>query len=281
MASIPKKVTKRFSKEVGKFQRILKNAKDRDLNEADTVDIVNDILGSVFGFDKYTETTREFAIRGTYCDLAVTMDGKIKYFIEVKAVGLDLTENHLRQAVNYGANHGTQWVVLTNGIDWEIRRILLKDKVTTEIVGKFDFMEMNARKAEDQERLFLLCKEGLSKAAIEEYHERQQIINRFTIGAIIQEAAITDIIRRELRKMSQGLRVENSEIADIVNNEVLKREIVEGENAKQAASKYKKALNKLNKKKPKKQPAESKIEPPSPSLIENQPAGIPTEQDNP
>ena len=83
MASIPKKVIDRFSKELGKFQGILKNAKNRDLNEADTVDIVNDMFGSIFGFDKYTETTREFAIRNTYCDLAIKIKGDVKYLVEV------------------------------------------------------------------------------------------------------------------------------------------------------------------------------------------------------
>ncbi len=99
IAAIPKNVIERFSKEPEEFQRIRKNAKNRDLNEADTVDIVNDILGSVFEFDKYTETTREFAIRGTYCDLAVTIDGKYNigrqvYFEESNDVKAAITREN-------------------------------------------------------------------------------------------------------------------------------------------------------------------------------------------
>ncbi len=37
MPSIPKKVIDRLVKQVPKFQRILKKAKDRDINEADTI----------------------------------------------------------------------------------------------------------------------------------------------------------------------------------------------------------------------------------------------------
>ena len=51
------------------------------------------------------------------------MDGKIEYLIEVKAIGLSLKENHLRQALGYGANNGIPWVVLTNGLVWELYRI--------------------------------------------------------------------------------------------------------------------------------------------------------------
>ena len=96
MVTIPKKVADQFIKQIGSFQRVLKKAKDRDINEADTVTIVTDILAGVFGFDKYTEITSEHAIRGTYCDLAVKIEGKLKYLIEVKAIGLELKENHLR-----------------------------------------------------------------------------------------------------------------------------------------------------------------------------------------
>lgn len=47
--------------------------------------IVKDLLSEVFGFDKYAELTSEL-IRGTYCDLAVKLDGKPRVLIEVKAM---------------------------------------------------------------------------------------------------------------------------------------------------------------------------------------------------
>ena len=103
---IPKTVDERITREVRNFQKILKKAKSRDVNESDTVTIVADMLANVFGFDKYTEITSEQAIRGTYCDLAIKTDGKVKYLIEVKAIGIDLKDSHLRQALNYGANEG-------------------------------------------------------------------------------------------------------------------------------------------------------------------------------
>ena len=113
----------RFIKEVRHFQRILRQARDRDVNESDTVTIIADMLERIFGFDKYTEVTSELAIRGTFCDLAVKIDDAVQYLIEVKAIGLQLKDTHLRQAVNYGANHGVPWVALTNGVDWEIYRV--------------------------------------------------------------------------------------------------------------------------------------------------------------
>ena len=126
MAKIPKKTIERLQKTVGKFQRILEDGKSRDVNEADTVKIVADILAEVFGYDKYTEITSGIAIRNTFCDLAIKTNEKIQFLIEVKAIGLDLKENHLRQAIGYGAREGVKWVVLTNGIIWQIYRIRSK-----------------------------------------------------------------------------------------------------------------------------------------------------------
>jgi hypothetical protein len=70
MASIPKRVEDRLAAGVKKYQPVLALAKSRDVNESDTVAILNDILGDVFGYAKYFEITSEFSIRGTYCDLA-------------------------------------------------------------------------------------------------------------------------------------------------------------------------------------------------------------------
>jgi hypothetical protein len=59
------------------------------------------MLSNLFGFDKYEEITSEYKIRGTFCDLAEEGDGNGKYLIEVKAIGLDLKESHLRQAIGF------------------------------------------------------------------------------------------------------------------------------------------------------------------------------------
>ena len=96
MATIPKRVSERLIKQTRKFQKVLKSALARDVNESDTVAIITDMLSIVFGYEKYSEITSEFSIRGTYCDLAVMVDGDIKFLIEAKAIGLELKDSHLR-----------------------------------------------------------------------------------------------------------------------------------------------------------------------------------------
>ncbi len=248
MPTIPKKVVDRYRSAVPKFQKILAAARDRDVNEADTVSIVQDMLAEVYGFDKYAEVTSEYAIRGTYCDLAVKVEGKVQYLIEVKSVGLSLKDTHVRQVVDYGTRQGIQWVVCTNGIDWQLHKLRFERPVTHELVVSFDFLQLNRKSASDQEKLFLLSKRGLSKAAREEYYERVQCLNRHVIASLLLTEPHLSAIRRDIRRLSSGLRVKLGEIETILRADVLKRGAIEGAEAAKADSRVKKHLRKTTKK---------------------------------
>jgi len=247
---IPKKVSDRLAKQIGTFQKILEDAKHRDVNESDTVTIVTDMLAEVFGWNKYSEITSEQAIRGTFCDLAVVVDGSVQYLIEVKAVGISLKENHLRQAINYGANHGVPWVVLTNGVDWQVYRIVFEQPISHELVFEFDFLGLSARKKDDHELLYLLCRSGVNKDAIKQYHERVQVVNRFVVAAIIQSEPALNVIRRELRRMAKDTKISTDDIEALLPD-VLKRDVLEGDAVARAKKQVARASQKPLRKSPK------------------------------
>lgn len=244
MANIPKKVAERFIKNVPKFQKVLQIAKDRDVNESDTVAVLNDIFGDVLGYDKYLEVTSELAIRGTYCDLALRVEDKVQFLIEAKAIGIDLKDAHMKQACDYGANHGVQWIVLTNGIEWKIFRIRFEQPINFDLVCSFDFLSLNPRNEKDQDLLFLLAKEGLGKNAREDFYDKVQSVNRYIIGNLILAEPVLSTIRRELKRLSDGVKIEIDEIQKILRTEVLKREIIEGEPAEVAQTRVSKFYRK-------------------------------------
>ena len=203
-----------------------------------------DILADIFGYDKYSEITSELAIRGTYCDLAIKIDGKFQYLIECKSIGTELKEAHLRQALDYGAKAGIPWVVLTNGISWQVHKIRFEQPVDHDLVCSFNLQEINYKKEDDQNKLFILCKEGLSRDCREDYYEKMQCLNRFIIGALIVSEPVVNVVRKELRKFAEGLKIDNEEIEKIIKLEVLKRDILEGEDANKAISKIKRFYKK-------------------------------------
>lgn len=244
MASVPKKVAERLIAGIKRYQPILAAAKSRDVGEADTVTIIKDMLADVFGYDKYTEVTSEFAIRGTYCDLATRIDGALQTLIEVKAIGLDLKDAHVKQAVDYAANQGIDWVILTNGIAWRIYRITFAKPIDHELVIDIDFCALNPRNESDIELLYLWCKEGWVRSVLGDYHTQKQALSRFFLGAMVLTDPVVEVIRRELRRVSPDVRIEVDQIRAVLAAEVLKREVMEGEKADEARRKIARAANK-------------------------------------
>lgn len=231
MASVPSKAAERIRTGLKRFQPILSAAKSRDVNESDTVVIVTDVLQYIFGYDKYSEITSEHMIRGTFCDLAVKIDGSLAFLLEVKAIGLELKDQHVKQAVDYAANQGIEWVGLTNGTHWRVYKVSFGKPIGYEVVVEFDLLTMNHRDVENIQLLGLLAKEGWQKAHIGDYHSYRQALSRFTVGAVLVSEPVLEVIRRSLRKATEGLKVDIEAIREILVNEVIKREVLEGDKA--------------------------------------------------
>lgn len=231
MSKIPAKVSSRLAAGLKRFQGILDGARARDVSEADTVTIVKDILAEVLGYDKYTEVTSEHLIRGTYCDLAVKLDGKLAWLIEVKATGLELKDTHVKQAVDYAANQGCDWVALTNGHRWLVFRVTFDKPIEQHVIADIDLAALNPRRDEDLSLLWLLSKEGWLRSHLEEFAAQQEALSKYTIGALLLSEQVLALLRREVRRISPDTRIEAEQIDEVLQADVLKREVLEGERA--------------------------------------------------
>jgi len=255
--AVHKKVAERIVAGIKRFQPILAAAKTRDVGETDTVTIVKDMLAEVFGYDKYSELTSEFAIRGTYCDLAIKLDGKLCTLIEVKAVGLELKEAHVKQAVDYAANQGVDWVLLTNGTRWLVYHVLFTRPIQQELVVDIDFGSINPKSETDVELLHLWCKEGWQRSALGDFHSQKQALSRFFLGAMILSEPVLEVIRRELRRVSPDVKIDIEQIRSVIANEVVKREVLEDTKAEEAKRKIQRASTRLLRSKESRHPREA------------------------
>lgn len=242
--AIPKRVADRLVAGIKRYQPILAAAKDRDVGETDTVTIIKDMLADIFGYDKYTELTSEHAIRGTYCDLAIKLDGKLSTLIEVKAIGIDLRDAHVKQAIDYAANQGVDWVLLTTGARWCVYHVVFTKPIQHELLVDIDFANLNVRSQDDLELLYLWCKEGWQRSALGDFHAQKQALSRFFLGAIVLSDPSLDVIRRELRRVTPDIRITTDQIRTVLLNEVLKRDVVEGDKADEARKTVSRAANK-------------------------------------
>lgn len=240
---IPNRVADRLASGLKRFQPILASAKSRDVNESDTSMIVTDILAELFGYDKYHEVTRELCIRGTFCDLATRLDGKFQMIIEVKAIGLDLKDSHVKQAVDYAANQGIEWVALTNGNLWKVFRVIFAKPIDAELVLDIDLLVLNPKRATDLESVYLLTRESMLKSGLYAYHDHLQATNKFYLAAVVLSDPVLETVRRELRRLSD-VKLEVEELREALQKEVIKREVIEGDKADGARRKVVKAASK-------------------------------------
>lgn len=249
MPPLPAKIEDRLVTAIKRFQPILVSAKARDVNESDTVIIVTDMLSELFGYDKYSEITSEHAIRGTYCDLAISIESKVEFLLETKAIGIELKDSHVKQAVDYAANKGVDWVVLTNAAVWRIYRVTFTKPIDHELVVEFNFLTLNSKIKDEVATIYLMTREGLAKKALGGFHEHRQALSRFSVAAAVLSEPVVGIIRRELKRLSPDVRIECEQICDVLLREVLKREVVEGDKADEAQRKLAKAACKALKSK--------------------------------
>lgn len=245
---MPVRMSKRFVErartQLRRYQKILESARSRDVGESDTAVIVSDFLSDVLGYDKYQDITTEYAVRATFCDLAINSDGKLCYLIEVKSVGTDLKENHLRQAVDYGAKEGCEWVILTNGYEWQAHRIKYDQPVTHDEVFRVNLLDSTTKLSEAAKCLYLIAKETSEGKDIDRFWRQKEATSRFVIAQLLLSDDLLGALRRQLRRLSPDVRLTREDLAIILSSEVLKRETLEGEKAVAAVTTVKRLIRK-------------------------------------
>ncbi|TXL81929.1 restriction endonuclease subunit R [Vineibacter terrae] len=243
--SVPKRVHDRVVAGIRRYQQIFAAAKRRDVSESDTAVIIADFLADVLGYEKYVEITTEFAIRGTYCDLAIKLGGTLCCLIEVKAIGVELKDQHVKQAVDYAANQGSEWIALTNGAVWRIYRVEFSQPIGFTLVAEMELLNTPSRDAALIECFESLSREGFAKDRLTEFFEQRQATSRYALAATLLSEPMLKLLRRELRRVFPGVKVTEDFLEKQLKTEVLKRELVEGDHAAVAASMLRKLARRM------------------------------------
>jgi hypothetical protein len=210
------------------------------------------MLQDIFGYDKYVDITSEYAIRGTYCDLAIIgSNKKIRFLIEVKAVSIALNDSHTKQAVDYGANAGVNWVILTNGERWMIYKIKFGKPIDKELIYEFNISTITGKMEKDMDAIFAISKEGQQSSTIDDFYSSIQVKNKYILGNLLNSDEVFSLVRRMVKKLFDDIKITNEEIADMMANDIIKREIIDSEESKKARKEIEKRSTKLEKEKTK------------------------------
>lgn len=232
---VSKRFVERARPALKKYQKALDSARTRDVNESDTRVIISDFVADVLGFDKYSELTTEFAVKTTFCDLAIKVKGKLRFLVECKSIGTDLKDNHLRQATDYAANDGVEWVLLTNGAKWQAHRVRFEQPIRADQVFSIDLLDPSVKTADLLEHLYLISREGAAAAAMDDFWEQKEATSRFVVAQLLLSEPALSSVRRHLRRMYPGVKVTEADLAKLLSSEVIKRDALEGPRAEEAA----------------------------------------------
>jgi len=199
---------------------------DRDANEGDTRILVTEILTEALGFDKFEDLTTEYQVRGEFADYGIRIDKQLVAFLETKRATTKLAAKHLRQVEMYAVNEGVEWVILTNGVHWQVYHIGMSPGAPVQIDLAIDVDllgdDTNTHKAN---QLFFIAKEALKRKRIDElWKEKVATSPRSLVAALFAEPVLSSI-RKELRRRTSH-QVEEKEIAELLRTTVIRPECI-------------------------------------------------------
>jgi len=194
-----------------KFLPFLVQARDQNLNEADTVQRILKVFEQVLGYDAMTEITRECLVKGKYVDIAIKIDGIIRLLVEVKSASTVLRDRHTDQARAYAAEGNIRWVVLTNGLNWNLYHLTFEEGIEYDLVFGIDLSAQEFDQAADQ--LILLHRENLKRDLHEELWKTRSALSPQSLARAVFNEPVLRLIRRELRR-DQGVSIDEDRVVE-------------------------------------------------------------------
>ncbi len=207
---------------VKKFSKPLADLVSRDANEGDTRLLVTDLLCEGFGFDKYSDLTTEYRVKGEFADYGIRLDKDLIAFLEVKRVNTRLAAKHLRQVEMYAVNEGVEWVILTSGVVWQVYHITGGLPIVVDLALAVDLLgeETAQQKAN---KLFYLTKESLKRNQMDDLWKAKKATSPKSLASVLCSQPVASVIRKELRRLT-GQQVSTDEVIKLLQDTVLKPE---------------------------------------------------------
>jgi predicted type IV restriction endonuclease len=216
MAVYQDKARERIARGLRKFKSVAQKASANGAKESDTRMIVSSVVSDVLGWDAFDNLTGEFRIKGSFADFVIRRDGKHYIIIEVKSVTTRLGEKHLDQAV--------EWVILSNGAEWQLHRVLFTKPVESELVFEVSLLDDVMKPKDKVDLLYLLTPESLRKDELEAYYQRTRAIAGHNIARLMLSESVLTKLRAEI-KADSGYRLALDELAEILVGCVLRTDV--------------------------------------------------------
>ena len=182
----------------------------------------------MLGWDTFEDITSEQCIKGQYCDYAIKRDGGLLAIIEAKSIATTLSPKHLYQAVSYAANEGVDWVVLTNGADWQVYRVVFGKPVSQDLIFDVSLLDETLKPAEKAELFYLISREAQRADELAAYQKKKSALCGANVAKVLLGETMLDRLRREMRAQ-HGHNASLQELATILVEEVFRIDVQDDE----------------------------------------------------
>jgi len=186
-----------------------------ELDESGTRLMINSFLTDVLGFAAIEEVKTEYMIRGTYADYVIQTKGIRHFLVEVKSLSLTLSAKHLRQTINYGANEGIEWALLTNGKQFNFYKILFQKPIESRIVFSFDLCDASNFK-KHIEIIQFLHKDAVLSRGLDKLWQKTIALDPKNVSGLLFGKPVVNFIKRTLNKKFRSKFTEE-EIGHAIN----------------------------------------------------------------
>lgn len=169
-----------------------------ELDESGTRIMINRFLSDVLGYKQLEEIKTEYMIKGTYADYVIQVNKTRHFLVEVKALSFQLSEKHLRQTVNYGANEGIEYALLTNGKNFEFYKIIFEQPISSRLIFALDLSDASTLK-NAADHLQHLHKESVVKNLFKPLWNKCEATDPYNIAGIICSDPVLQCIKKLIK----------------------------------------------------------------------------------
>lgn len=170
-----------------------------ELDESATRLMINYFLVEVLGYKELEEIKTEYSINGTYADYVIQLDKKQHIVIEVKAIQINISEKHIRQAIGYATNEGINWVLLTNGRYFALFRVIFGKPIRYKKIFNYDLSDLNDFKSSMIyfEYLTMKC---VRNGELEKFWQRFIATEPANLSKYLYNTEIIKFLKRSLKR---------------------------------------------------------------------------------
>lgn len=215
-----------------RFATAFREARERGANESDTVMYLVKCFEELLGYDSLKgEISKELAIRDRYCDIAIKLDGSVQYLVEAKGANQErLSSKFIEQAENYASRQGIQWVVLTNGIEWQLFHLTFNEGegIQHDLAFSVNLLEGVDKDIDGLwDCLGLLHRDSVRKKGLADYWSHKKALSPSAVVKVLFSEAVLGSIRRELNRDAPA-RLELEDVFKAVRDVLSKEALTEG-----------------------------------------------------